>query len=109
MTDIREHQPALAEQVRLASFLAGARLTPLPTAPAARPLIGSKDAESGRERWVDTSNIHLQHAFRYYWQQHEERLRKLFLTTKVDRINIQIERPYIKPLVDFFKLRERRL
>jgi hypothetical protein len=36
-------------------------------------------------------------------------LRKLFLTTKVDRIDIQIERPYIKPLVDFFKLREQRL
>lgn len=72
-------------------------------------LVKMKDAESGRQRWIDTNNIHVQHAFRYHWQQHEERLNKLFLTTKVDRIDIQIEKPYIKPLVDFFKLREQRL
>ena len=72
-------------------------------------LMKLKDAESGRERWVDTSNIHIQQAFRYYWQQHEERLKKLFVSTKVDRIDIQIQNPYIKPLVDFFKLREQRL
>ncbi|MGA9408788.1 MAG: DUF58 domain-containing protein [Bacteroidota bacterium] len=72
-------------------------------------LMKMKDAESGRERWVDTSNIHIQQAFRYYWQQHDERLNKLFLSTKVDRIDIQIQNPYIKPLVDFFKLREQRL
>ena len=55
------------------------------------------------------SNIHIQQAFRYYWQRHDERLDKLFLSTKVDRIDIQIQIPYIKPLVDFFKLREQRL
>ena len=72
-------------------------------------LMKLKDAESGHDRWVDTNNIHVQHAFRHYWQQHEERLKKLFLSTKVDRIDIQIHQPYIKPLVDFFKLREQRL
>ncbi|HTX19841.1 MAG TPA: DUF58 domain-containing protein [Bacteroidota bacterium] len=72
-------------------------------------LIKMKDAETGAERWIDTNNIHIQHSFRYYWQQHEERLKHLFLSTKVDRIDIPIEQPYIKPLVDFFKLREQRL
>jgi uncharacterized protein (DUF58 family) len=72
-------------------------------------LIKMKDAESGVERWVDTNNIHIQQAFRYYWQQHEEKLKRLFLSTKVDRIDIPIQLPYIKPLVDFFKLREQRL
>ncbi|HTR82195.1 MAG TPA: DUF58 domain-containing protein [Bacteroidota bacterium] len=72
-------------------------------------LIKMKDAESGAERWVDTSNIHIQQAFRYYWQQHEEKMKRLFLSTKVDRIDIPIQQPYIKPLVDFFKLREQRL
>ena len=72
-------------------------------------LVKMKDAESGVERWVDTNSIHIQQAFRYYWQQHEEKLKRLFLSTKVDRIDIPIQMPYIKPLVDFFKLREQRL
>jgi len=29
--------------------------------------------------------------------------------SKVDRIPIRIDRPYLKPIVDFFRLRERRL
>ena len=72
-------------------------------------IINMRDAESGRERWIDTSNIHVQQALRTYWKEHEAHLRKLFLSTKVDRIDIRIDRPYIKPLVDFFKLREQRL
>ena len=48
-------------------------------------LIKMKDAESGVERWVDTNSIHIQQAFRYYWQQHEEKLKRLFLSTKVDQ------------------------
>lgn len=72
-------------------------------------VINMCDAESGRERWIDTSNIHVQQALRTHWKEHEAHLRKLFLSTKVDRIDIRIDRPYIKPLVDFFKLREQRL
>ena len=72
-------------------------------------LMKMKDAETHAERWIDTNNIYIQHAFRTYWQQHEERLKKLFVKTKVDRINIQIDKPYIKPLVDFFKAREQRI
>jgi uncharacterized protein (DUF58 family) len=72
-------------------------------------LVKMKDAETLQERWIDTSNMYIQQAFRYYWEQHEVHIKKLFLTTKVDRIDIQIDKPYIKPLVDFFKLREARL
>ena len=35
--------------------------------------------------------------------------RNLFIRSKVDSIPIRIDRPYIKPIVDFFKMRERRL
>jgi uncharacterized protein (DUF58 family) len=71
-------------------------------------LVKMKDAESGVERWIDTGSIHIQQAFRYYWQQHETRLQKLFLSTKVDRIAVTTDQPYLKPLVDFFRLREKR-
>ncbi|MDE3058617.1 MAG: DUF58 domain-containing protein, partial [Bacteroidota bacterium] len=71
-------------------------------------LVKMKDAESGAERWIDTNSIHVQQAFRYYWQQHETRLQKLFLSPKVDRSPISTDLPYLKPLVDFFRLREQR-
>jgi uncharacterized protein (DUF58 family) len=72
-------------------------------------LVKMIDAETGDDRWIDTTNIHIQQAFRFYWQQHEERLKRFFVGSRVDRIDIRIDQPYIKPMVDFFKLRERRL
>jgi uncharacterized protein (DUF58 family) len=72
-------------------------------------LIKMRDAESGQERWIDTNNMFVRHAISQYWSRHEEQLKKTLLSTKVDRITIRIDQPYIKPLVDFFKLREQRL
>ncbi len=72
-------------------------------------LIKMKDAESGEERWVDTSNSLIQKSFRQYWVDHESHLRRALLSTKVDRITIEVHKPYIRPLVDFFKMRESRI
>jgi hypothetical protein len=68
-----------------------------------------KDAESGQERWIDTSDRNIQQSFKQFWKQHDERMKKSFLSTKVDRINIETHKPYLRPLVDFFKMREARV
>jgi uncharacterized protein (DUF58 family) len=72
-------------------------------------LIKMHDAETGKERWIDTNNSVIQRSFKQYWQEHEERLHRSLISTKVDRINIEIQKPYIRPLVDFFKMREGRV
>jgi len=72
-------------------------------------LINLRDAETGRERWIDTGDRHVRSSFLTYWQQRRAHRRSLFMRSKVDSIPIRIDRPYIKPIVDFFKLRERRL
>lgn len=72
-------------------------------------LIKLRDAETGRERWVDSGNDRLRAAFLHYWHQRRTERRNLFIRSKVDSIPIRIDRPYIKPIVDFFKMRERRL
>jgi len=72
-------------------------------------LIKLRDAETGKERWIDTSNRLVRSAFLTYWQQRRATRRSLFVRSKVDAIAIRIDRPYIKPIVDFFKLRESRL
>ncbi len=71
-------------------------------------LIKMKDAESGQERWIDTSDSNIQQSFKQFWKLHDERMKKSFLSTKVDRINIETHKPYLRPLVDFFQMREAR-
>ena len=72
-------------------------------------LIKFRDAETGQERWVDTSDPKVRLEFSRWWQARRAERHQMFLRSKVDAIPIRIDRPYIKPIVDFFKLRERRL
>jgi uncharacterized protein (DUF58 family) len=72
-------------------------------------MIKMRDAESGKERWIDTHDRMVRSTFVTYWQQRRANRRALFVRSKVDSIPVRIDRPYIKPIVDFFKLRERRL
>lgn len=71
-------------------------------------LMKLRDAETGSERWVDTGDRAVQAEFRRFWRARRARQGALFLRSKVDAIPIRIDRPYIKPIVDFFRQRERR-
>jgi uncharacterized protein (DUF58 family) len=71
-------------------------------------LMKLRDAETNAERWIDTSSPSVRETFRRYWQHKRAARRQLFIRSKVDAIPIRIDQPYIKPIVDFFKLRERR-
>lgn len=72
-------------------------------------LVKMRDAENGAERWIDTSDANIRRSFASWWRSHEETLKRTFLSTKVDRIAIEVDKPYIRPLVDFFKMRESRI
>jgi uncharacterized protein (DUF58 family) len=72
-------------------------------------LIKLRDAETGQERWVDTSDPRVRQRFAEYWRDRRAARKTLFLRSRVDAIPIRIDRPYIKPIVDFFRLREQRL
>ncbi len=76
--------------------------------PDAGPLY-IRDAETGLHRWVDTGNREVRTAFLRYWEKRRAERKNMFLRAHVDAIPIRIDRPYIKPIVDFFRLRERRL
>ena len=72
-------------------------------------LVKMQDAESGQERWVDTSDKEIQRSFQYFWKNQEQQLDRTLLSTKIDRVHIDIDKPYIQPLVNFFKMREGRI
>lgn len=71
-------------------------------------LIKFRDAETDMERWIDTGDQAVRKEFSRYWQSRKADRHTLFIRSKVDAIPIRIDRPYIKPIVDFFKLRENR-
>ena len=72
-------------------------------------LVKMRDAETAEPRWIDTGDARLRTGFRAYWRKRRGDRKQLFLRSKVDAISIRIDKPYIKPIVDFFKLRESRL
>jgi uncharacterized protein (DUF58 family) len=66
------------------------------------------DAETGRERWIDTSLAGVREAYRRAWLERKQQRDRLFLTSNVDSIGIDVHGSYVQPLVAFFRMRERR-
>jgi len=72
-------------------------------------MVKLRDAETGQRRWLDTGDRRVREEFQLFWTRRRLERRQLFVRSKVDAIPVRIDRPYIKPIVDFFKLRESRL
>ena len=71
-------------------------------------LVKLTDAETNQERWIDTSSPRVQNALRKRKKQIQEKRKSLFITSRLDSIYVQAGSNYITPLVNFFRLRERR-
>jgi uncharacterized protein (DUF58 family) len=71
-------------------------------------LIALRDAETGTQRWVDTADRRVAASYQAYHRAAEESRKASFLKAKLDNIEVRLDKPYMKPLVDFFRLRERR-
>jgi uncharacterized protein (DUF58 family) len=71
-------------------------------------LIKFSDAETGEERWIDTSDRKIQESFRRKRSEEIQRLKQLFNSSRLDKIEIETGKDYIKPLIQFFRIRERR-
>ncbi len=71
-------------------------------------LVKFKDLETGKVRIVDTSDKNLIAAFNNFNKKRNEKLNALFVSSGLDKIEIDTRTSYIKPLVEFFKLREKR-
>jgi uncharacterized protein (DUF58 family) len=71
-------------------------------------LVKLRDAESGTERWIDTSQASVRKAWRENWERRFETQARDFLVSNVDAITIDARRGYVQPLVEFFRMREKR-
>ena len=72
-------------------------------------LVKFKDAETGRLRYIDTSSKKVQKSFTETIQFHDDLRKNIFMKSRLDAINIDIGDSYVKPLVNFFRKRERQL
>ncbi|MCB2204382.1 DUF58 domain-containing protein [bacterium] len=71
-------------------------------------LVKLRDAESAAERWVDTSMKAVRNAYQQAWEHRITKRERMFLASNVDAIRIDVQKGYIQPLVEFFRMRERR-
>jgi len=71
-------------------------------------LVKFVDAETGAERWIDSSSKKMQQWVLDYYNKLASQRKSLFISSRLDSIEIKTAENYITPLVNFFRLRERR-
>ena len=71
-------------------------------------LIKFRDAETNEMRFIDTGDKAVRESITKEYSRWLEYRRNLFVSSRLDSIDIETSGSYVKPLVDFFKLREKR-
>jgi len=72
-------------------------------------LMEMEDAETLRREVIDTGDAKFIEEFRKNAAEKEDRIKTIFKKASVDSIMLSTGKPYTVPLVQFFKLRERRI
>ena len=71
-------------------------------------LVKLTDAETGAERWIDTSSRRVRSQMIFYRKEREKLRNSIFIKSRLDRIEVTTGSNYIQPLVQFFRRREKR-
>jgi uncharacterized protein (DUF58 family) len=68
-------------------------------------LIKLRDAESGKDLWVDTSNKNVRYQYTKNWRVKQDELKRIFTKCGVDNVAIRTDEDYVKGLMKLFKQR----
>ncbi len=68
-------------------------------------LIRIMDSETGRERWIDTSNRKVRASYAMKWESHVDMMKEIFTRAGVDSVSLRTGEDYVKPLIRLFKHR----
>ena len=63
------------------------------------------DAETGTERWIDTSSRKVREIYKAWWEKQQENMQKSFNSSKVDNVSVRTDEDYVKALMALFKKR----
>jgi uncharacterized protein (DUF58 family) len=70
-------------------------------------IVALEDPETGELTWVDTGRDDVHERFAELLAGERGRTRRLFRRLGVDEIEVRTDQPYVKPLLAFFRRRER--
>ncbi len=68
-------------------------------------LVRARDAETGKQIWVDSSDRRVRRQYDNWYKAHQEYLTETFLRSGVDVARIPTDQDYIKPLLGLFRKR----
>jgi uncharacterized protein (DUF58 family) len=68
-------------------------------------LIKMKDAETGLERWIDSSSASIRKLYGEWWNSRQEDMMQTFTKCRVDSISVRTEDDYVKSLLALFHKR----
>ncbi|WP_085536083.1 DUF58 domain-containing protein [Massilibacteroides vaginae] len=68
-------------------------------------LMKIKDAETGVERWIDSSSKRVREAYDQWWQKRQREMLDSFKKSRVDSVTIRTEDDYVRELISLFEKR----
>lgn len=68
-------------------------------------LMKIKDAETGMEKYVDTSSVRVRQAYNKWWRHRQESMLNSFKKSRVDSISVRTDEDYVKALIGLFDKR----
>ncbi|MDR1381946.1 MAG: DUF58 domain-containing protein [Tannerella sp.] len=68
-------------------------------------LIKMRDAETGEERWIDSSSSSVRKMYREWWNRRQDEMNQSFKKCRVDSVSVRTEDDYVKSLLALFHKR----
>ena len=68
-------------------------------------LMKVRDAETGQERWIDSSSKRVREAYRTWWDRRQAEMNAAFQKSRIDAVSIRTEDDYVKALLALFDKR----
>jgi len=68
-------------------------------------LMKIKDAETGIEKYVDTSSARVRDAYNKWWDKRQTEMSNAFKRSRVDSVSIRTDEDYVKSLIELFNKR----
>jgi Uncharacterized conserved protein (some members contain a von Willebrand factor type A (vWA) domain) len=68
-------------------------------------LMKVKDAETGSERWIDSSSIRVREAYSQWWDKRQKEMNDSFKKSRVDSVSVRTDDDYVKALISLFDKR----
>jgi uncharacterized protein (DUF58 family) len=68
-------------------------------------LVKIKDAESGLEKYIDTSSLRVRSSYKNWWENRQDAMNNAFKRSRVDSVSIRTDEDYVKALIGLFNKR----